>query len=274
MAIRFSKMHGLGNDFVVIDARAQSAAIGPDEARAVADRHLGIGCDQVIVIAPSPRADVAMRIWNADGSEVSACGNATRCVAALLDRPCSIETAAGVLHASPGDGGATVNMGQPRFNWSQIPLADPMDTRALPIGWEMLERPAAVSMGNPHLVFFVESVAAVPLARLGPVIEADPLFPERINVNIAEVLGPDRLRMRTWERGAGLTRACGTGACATFAAARRTGRIKADAALIDLPGGRLDLRQGADGAIWMSGPATLVFTGEIDPALVGEAALA
>jgi diaminopimelate epimerase len=268
MGVRFHKMHGLGNDFVVIDGRAERAAVDPRAAAAIADRHTGVGCDQLILVGASEAADVSMRIWNADGSEVAACGNATRCVAALVGQDCTIETAAGLLRASPSGAGATVDMGAPRTGWDQIPLAHAMDTLALPVGWEMLERPAAINMGNPHVVFFVDDVDAVPLDRLGPLIETDPLFPERTNVNIASVIAPDHLKMRTWERGAGLTRACGTGACAVFAAARRTRRIPGDAARIDLPGGRLDMAVGADGAILMSGPATHVFTGELDASLL------
>jgi diaminopimelate epimerase len=268
MGVRFHKMHGLGNDFVVIDAREHAVAIRAQGARAIADRHTGVGCDQLILVGPSAVADVSMRIWNADGSEVDACGNATRCVGALLGQDCTIETGAGLLHASPHDGGATVDMGAPRFDWDAIPIAEPMDTLRLPLGWDDLEGPAAVNMGNPHLVFFVDDVDAVPLDRLGPLIETDPLFPERINVNIATVIASDRIRMRTWERGAGLTRACGTGACAVFAAARRTRRIPGDTARIDLPGGSLDMSIGDGGTILMSGPASHVFTGEFDADLL------
>ena len=263
--MQFHKMHGLGNDFVVIDARAQAVALDAALVRALADRRTGIGCDQLILIGPGTRTDVTMRIWNADGSEVSACGNATRCVPVLLGRDCTIETAAGILVATLSDGGSTVDMGLPRFGWDEIPLAYAMDTRSLPVGWDGLEQPAAVNIGNPHLAFFVADVDAVPLETLGPVIENDPLFPERINVNVAQILAPDHLRMRTWERGAGLTRACGTGACATFAAGRRLGRL-ADRARLDLPGGTLHLRESADGHLLMSGPAVHVFTGEAEPA--------
>jgi len=264
MAFRFHKMHGLGNDFVVIDARSDAVTIDAPRARALADRRTGIGCDQVILVgAGTPAADVTMRIWNADGSEVSACGNATRCIPVLLGRDCTIETAAGLLVASLQDGGARVDMGLPRFGWDDIPLAYAMDTAALPVGWGELQGPAAVNVGNPHLVFFVPDTAAVPLDTLGPEIEHDPLFPERINVNIATLLGPDHAVMRTWERGAGLTRACGTGACATFAAGRRLGRM-APAVRLDLPGGTLHLEESGDGHLLMSGPAVHVFAGEAD----------
>jgi diaminopimelate epimerase len=261
MAFRFSKMHGLGNDFVVIDARDQPLSIDAARAAAIADRRTGIGCDQLILIGAGDDTDVTMRIWNSDGSEVSACGNATRCVPLFVGRDVSIRTAAGVLHAAIDGGGATVDMGMPRFAWDQIPLAYPMDTARLPAGWGELEGPAAVSMGNPHLVFFVLDSDAVPLEILGPEIEHDPLFPERINVNVATIKARDHVTMRTWERGAGLTRACGTGACATFAAGRRLGLL-ADDVRLDLPGGTLRLREGDGGTLLMSGPAAFVFSGE------------
>lgn len=263
MLTRFHKMQGLGNDFVVIDARDVAITLDDRHTRALANRRTGIGCDQVILIGPSKTADVRMRIWNADGSEVEACGNATRCVPVLLGGDCTIETAGGLLSAQLADGGASVDMGQPRFEWSEIPLAYAMDTSTLPVGWGELEYPAAVSMGNPHLVFFVDDIDAVPLGELGPDIEHDPLFPNRINVNIATIIEPGHVKMRTWERGAGLTLACGTGACATFAAGRRLGKLSPEAKL-DLPGGSLTLAEGTDGHLLMSGPAHHVFTGEID----------
>lgn len=256
-------MHGLGNDFVVIDAREAMVEIGAARARAIADRRTGIGCDQLILIGPGEDSDVSMRIWNADGSEVAACGNATRCVPVLIGRDVSIRTAAGLLHAALDGEGATVDMGRPRFEWDAIPLAYAMDTAALPVGWGELDRPAAVNVGNPHLVFFVADADAdaVPLEALGPEIEHDPLFPERINVNVATIRSREHVAMRTWERGAGLTRACGTGACATFAAGRRLGKL-AETVRLDLPGGTLRLAEGADGHLLMSGPAAHVFTGE------------
>jgi diaminopimelate epimerase len=263
MLTRFHKMQGLGNDFVVLDARQAAVTIDARHATALANRRTGVGCDQIILIGPSAKADVSMRIWNADGSEVEACGNATRCVPVLMGRDCTVETAAGILDARLADTGATVDMGRPRFGWDEIPLAYAMDTTTLPVGWGELEHPAAVSMGNPHLVFFVPDIDAVPLGELGPTVEHDPLFPNRINVNIATVIAPDHVRMRTWERGAGLTLACGTGACATFAAGRKLGKLTTSVRL-DLPGGPLTLAENADGHLLMSGPAAHVFTGEID----------
>lgn len=262
MARSFHKMHGLGNDFAVFDARDEPLAMTPALAVALADRHTGIGCDQLIVVEPSDAADVRMRIWNADGSEVEACGNATRCVAALVGRDCSIETAGGLLSASPTGDGASVDMGAPRFDWDAIPLAYAMDTDAMPTAWEGLERPMAINVGNPHLVFFVPDIAAVPLDRLGPEIEHDPLFPNRINVNIAQIVSRTHIRARTWERGAGLTRACGTGACATAVAAIKAGLTDGEVT-VALPGGPLIIAWQPGGHIRMTGPATLAYRGEI-----------
>jgi diaminopimelate epimerase len=262
MSLRFHKMHGLGNDFVVIDARESAVAIDAGRARAIADRRTGIGCDQLILIGPGNDSDVTMRIWNADGSEVAACGNATRCVPVLVGRDVSIRTAAGLLDARLSGDGAAVDMGVPHFEWEAIPLAYAMDTALLPVAWGALDGPAAVNVGNPHLVFFVADADAVPLDTLGPEIEHDPLFPERINVNVATIRARGHLTMRTWERGVGLTRACGTGACATFAAGRRLGLLDMSVR-IDLPGGTLQLAE-REGRIQMTGPATHVFTGEAD----------
>ncbi|HLL29774.1 MAG TPA: diaminopimelate epimerase, partial [Allosphingosinicella sp.] len=218
MKRRFRKMHGLGNDFVIFDSREAPVEMTEELARSLADRRTGIGCDQLIVLEPSDQADVRMRIWNSDGGEVESCGNAARCVALLLGGAGWIETAGGLLAASAKDGAATVDMGEPRFGWDEIPLAYPMDTAAMPVGWEELRDPFAVNVGNPHIVFFVDDADDPDLERLGPLIENDPLFPERINVNLASI-EEGAVRLRVWERGAGLTRACGTGACATAVAA-------------------------------------------------------
>lgn len=264
MRASFTKMHGLGNDFVVLDTRAQplppvSAAL----ARALADRKTGIGCDQLILLEESQTADFRMRIFNADGSEVEACGNATRAVAILHGSPAHIETAAGILAVQPGEGGAAVDMGEPRFEWDAIPLAYAMDTAALPVGWENLEQPAAVNIGNPHAVFFVDDCDAVELDRLGPQIERDPLFPQRVNVNVATVENESKIRLRVWERGVGITRACGTGACATAIAAMRRGLVQREVTVV-LQGGALLIAWGADGHITMTGPATESFRGTFD----------
>jgi diaminopimelate epimerase len=261
MSLRFRKMHGLGNDFVILDARDGAVEMDEARARAIADRRTGVGCDQLILLEPSDVADVRMRIWNADGGEVEACGNAARCVALLEGGESAIETKGGVIHASANGRSATIDMGAPRFGWEDIPLAYGLDTAAMPVGWETLETPFAVNVGNPHVVFFVEDADLVDLARLGPLIESDPLFPERVNVNVASVDG-DAIRLRVWERGAGLTRACGTGACATAVAAIRR-RLVASPVEVRLPGGILTIAWAPGETVRMSGPATHVFTGEL-----------
>lgn len=256
-------MHGLGNDFVVIDARDQALEINPTRARAIADRHLGIGCDQLILIEPSTKADVRMRIFNADGSEVDACGNATRCIPLFLGRDCRIETNAGLLEAELHDGGASVDMGSPRLGWDEIPLAYAMDTLEMPVSWEDLPAPAAVNVGNPHVIFFCRDLASVDCARLGSMIENDPIFPKRVNVNFAQVVGENHLRLIVWERGAGLTQACGTGACATAIAAIRR-KLVTGPVTVSLPGGDLIIAWTPGEHIRMSGPAASVFEGEAD----------
>lgn len=263
MADLFHKMHGLGNDFVVIDARTHPVEMTAARARAIADRKRGIGCDQLILLEPSASAVARMRIFNADGSEVEACGNASRAVALLLGGRSTVETLGGLLQLEALGDAARVDMGSPRFGWEEIPLAFAMDTQMMPVGWEDLQSPAAVNVGNPHVIFFVEEADAVDLARLGPLIEHDPLFPQRINVNVASLIGENHLKLRVWERGAGLTRACGTGACATAVAAIRAGRVSAPVT-ISLPGGDLCISWAPGGSILMTGPATHVFTGETD----------
>ncbi|GEO01363.1 diaminopimelate epimerase [Novosphingobium sediminis] len=263
MSVAFHKMHGLGNDFIVIDARAEPVAMSAARAAALADRRTGIGCDQLIVLEPSSAANVRMRIFNADGSEVEACGNASRAVGLLLGGAQRIETLGGTITATATAGGASVDMGPARFGWDEIPLAYAMDTLSMPVGWEELDNPAAVNVGNPHVVFFVPDVDAVDLARLGPMIETDPLFPEKVNVGVASVLGPRHIKLRVWERGAGLTRACGTGACAAAVLAIRrklvTGPVR-----VDLPGGPLEIAWQAGGSILMTGPAAFSFAGSFD----------
>ena len=261
MGTPFRKMHGLGNDFAIFDARDAEIPMPEARVRRLADRRLGIGCDQLIRLEPSARADVFMRIYNPDGSESGACGNATRCVAHLLGGDAIIETAAGLLKASAAGEGISVDMGAPRFDWADIPLAYAMDTNPMPLGWGELERPTAVNMGNPHAVFFVDDVNAVPLDVLGPEIEHDAAFPERVNVNVAALVATDRIALRVWERGAGLTLACGSGACATFAAARRRGLV-GPAATVSLPGGELLIAETPGGTLLMTGPVATSFVGE------------
>ena len=259
---RFHKMHGLGNDFVIIDAREDDMDLSGAQAAAIADRHSGIGCDQLIVLRPSRQADVRMQIFNADGSEVEACGNAARCVARLIGDETRIETGGGIIIGKATADGAIVDMGKPRFDWQAIPLAYAMDTLTMPVGWEDLQNPAAVNVGNPHVIFFVDDSAAAELDRLGPMIEVDPLFPEKVNVNIAHI-DQGVIHLRVWERGVGLTRACGTGACATAVAAIRRGLVSSPVQ-VNLPGGTLTISWQEGANIAMQGPTTYVFAGEAD----------
>lgn len=264
MRVPFIKMHGLGNDFVVLDARARSMPeMSARIARNLADRSTGIGCDQLILLEPSGNADFRMRIFNSGGGEVGACGNASRAVALLHGSAATIETGGGIIRVEPGDGGARVDMGVPRFDWQDIPLDYAMDTAAMPVGWGPLEAPMAVNVGNPHVVFFVSDAEAVDLAVLGPQIEHDALFPEGVNVNVAQVAGENHLKLRVWERGAGLTRACGTGACATAVAAMRKGLVERKVR-VTLPGGDLTIEWDEADHIHMTGPATESFRGEFE----------
>jgi len=257
----FHKMHGLGNDFAIFDAREEPLEVTPALARALADRKTGIGCDQLILLQPSEQAALRMRIWNSDGGEVESCGNASRCVVALTGAA-TIETAGGLLQGATHDDRIEVSAGEPRFGWDEIPLAYPMDTAALPLAWGPLERPMALNVGNPHLVFFVDDPDAIPLDGLGPEIETDAAFPQRINVNVASVT-QGGIRLRTWERGAGLTLACGTGACATAVAAIVSKRVTSPVQ-VTMPGGSLTIGWVPGSPILMQGEATHVFTGEID----------
>jgi diaminopimelate epimerase len=268
----FYKMHGLGNDFVVFDARESGLVLDEISARAIADRRRGAGCDQVVVIErPNAGGEAFMRIYNADGDEVEACGNAARCVARLLmeekHRSCvSIETRGGLLVCQEAeDDLVTIDMGQPGLGWSDIPLAREMDTAAFPLQIENQQFMAtAVSMGNPHCVIFTENAERVPLGNLGPQIEHHEFFPARTNVEFVQPLTPDSLRMRVWERGAGITQACGTGACAALVAAHRRG-LSPRAAEIILDGGVLNIAWRADDDhVLMTGPTSLAFTGDID----------
>jgi diaminopimelate epimerase len=263
MQDRFYKMHGLGNDFVIIDAREKPVKMTEARARAIADRRTGIGFDQLILLEPSTTADMRMRTFNADGSEVEICGNATRALAILLKQPATLETLGGPIRIEAHGDEASIDMGKPRFAWDAIPLSYAMDTAPMPVGWEELEAPSAVNIGNPHVIFFVPNCDDVALDQLGPMIEIDPLFPERINVNVAHVVAGNHLKLRVWERGAGLTQACGTGACATAVAAIRRGLV-ASPVRVTLPGGDLHIAWAPGETIRMTGPATHVFTGETD----------
>jgi diaminopimelate epimerase len=275
-ATDFIKMHGLGNDFVVIDARRAAFALDDARAHAIADRKTGIGCDQLIVME-QPRADgadVFMRIHNADGGEVEACGNATRCIATLLMRETGgervvVETAAGLLEARPASGGrVSVDMGKARLDWREIPLAAAQDTLHVALTMGPLADPVCTNIGNPHATFFVADAAAIDLAALGPLLEHHALFPERANIGVAELVAPDRLRLRVWERGVGITRACGTGACAAVVAASRRGLTGRTAEVV-LEGGSLTIAWRADGHVVMTGPVATSFHGSFDPAQLG-----
>jgi diaminopimelate epimerase len=271
--LSFRKMHGLGNDFVLFDARQARMFILPaSRIIRIADRRRGIGCDQVIVLVPSEVADARMEIYNADGSASGACGNATRCVAKWLMEEhnlteVTVETVRGVLKCQAAAGGKiTVDMGLPRLDWQEIPLREEADTLHLPVTLDILRDPVGVNMGNPHAVFFVADVDAVPLDQLGPNLEVHPLFPERANIGIAAVQADMSIRLRVWERGTGETPACGTGACAALVAAVRRQLIPSRQATVHLPGGALHIRWERDEAgVWMCGPAEESFRGEWNP---------
>jgi diaminopimelate epimerase len=273
--LRFHKMHGLGNDFAVLDRRSGRLSLSPAQLRRIADRRLGVGCDQILAIEPSERGHAFMRVYNADGTEVGACGNGTRCIARLLMEELGlgevvVETAAGLLTVRADAQGYTADMGRPRLGWDEIPLARPMDTLALDLALGPLEGPAAVSMGNPHAVFFVGDAEAIPLAELGPTLEHDPLFPERANIGVAEVRDARTIRLRVWERGVGITSACGTAACAALVAGARrglTGRV----AEVRLDGGSLRVVWSEKDRVLMTGPAALSYSGELAPELLAAA---
>ena len=276
----FLKMHGLGNDFVVLDARAADLELTPERRRTIADRRLGVGCDQLIVLErPTDReADVFMRIYNSDGGEAGACGNATRCVASVVmderkSDHVTVQTIAGLLEsqktglASNGLPVISVDMGPARLDWREIPLSQACDTNHLPLGLGPLQDPVGTNMGNPHATFFVDDADAIPLAELGPKLEHDRLFPERANIGVAQLLGEDRLRLRVWERGAGITLACGSGACAAVVAASRRGLVQRKADVV-LEGGTLTIEWLRDGHVLMTGGIALAFKGELDRSLL------
>ena len=259
--LAFMKMHGLGNDFVVVDERGVAPRVDAQVARAMADRHRGVGYDQLAVLSDAADADVHLTFWNSDGSLSAACGNATRCVARyLMDETgrdtLTITTDRGTLYAKDlGDGLTTVNMGQPQLDWAEVPLAREMDTLELPIEGA----PTATGMGNPHCTFFVDDAEAVDLSARGAEIENHPLYPQRTNVQFASLIGPDHLRMRVWERGVGVTLASGSSSCATAVAAARRG-ITGKSVRITLDGGDLMIDWRDDG-VWMTGPTAHVFDG-------------
>ena len=273
MGWRFTKMHGLGNDFIVIDAIRQSIELRPDQARWLADRHFGVGCDQILVVEPArhPDADFRYRIFNADGGEVSQCGNGARCFArfvveeGLTDRrEIAVETASGLLRLYlEGDDAVRVNMGIPRFDPEQIPLRAAAQAAHYRIGPQEQWTIGAVSLGNPHAVLAVDSVATATVAQTGPAIQSLPDFPEGVNVGFMEYVAPDHVRLRVYERGSGETLACGSGACAAMVIGRLWGQL-APEVKVDLPGGRLQIRwAGAGEPVWMTGPAVRVFDGHV-----------
>ncbi len=259
----FLKMHGLGNDFVILDARTGDLAMTADRARQIADRHFGVGCDQLIVIEPSAKATAFMRIYNPDGSEAGACGNATRCVASLLDGDAPvIETISGLLPCvKNADGTVTVDMGEPKLDWEQIPLSNMTDTLRVQVGVGAVKEPTCVNMGNPHAVFFVPDAAAVPLTQIGPSLETASVFPERANIEVVQVLDRAHVRARVWERGAGITLACGSGACAVAVAGVRRG-LTDRSVTVTMDGGDLKLEwREADNHVYMTGPVATSFEG-------------
>ena len=274
MSRPFLKMNGLGNDFVVVEARDLPFAPGVAEARAIADRVTGVGCDQIIGIESSATSEAYVRFWNADGDEVGACGNGTRCVAWLLMEASGrddvvFDTVAGRMSGRrEGEKLITVDMGAPGLDWTQIPLAEAMDTRGIelqvgPIDAPHLHTPGCVSMGNPHVVFFVADIATAPVAQVGSMIEHHPLFPERVNVGFAQIVSRDRIALRVWERGAGLTKACGTGACAALVAAHRRG-LTDRKAVVMFESGELTIEwREADNHVLMTGPVAVEFTGRL-----------
>lgn len=278
--VPFVKMNGIGNEIVVVDLRGRPERIGPDTARAIAALPGGHFDQLMVLMTPvTPMTEAYMRIWNVDGSESAACGNGTRCVARLLferegKTAVLLETRAGLLKAREADGMVTVDMGTPRFGWQDIPLAEPFaDTRAIelqigPIDAPILHSPAVVNVGNPHAVFFVDDVAAYDLGRIGPLLENHPIFPERANISLAEVTAPDALILKVWERGAGLTRACGSAACAAAVLAartRRTGRT----VRVSLPGGDLVIAWTADDRILMTGATEYEHEGVVPASVFG-----
>ena len=276
----FLKMHGLGNDFVVLDARTAALDLTPERRRIIADRRLGVGCDQLIVLEPPTEreADVFMRIYNPDGGEASACGNATRCVASVVmderkTDQVTVQTVAGLLESQKTGVGSnglpviSVDMGLARLDWRDIPVREACDTKHMPVGIGPLQDPVGTNMGNPHATFFVDDAAAIPLGELGPKLEHDRFFPERANIGVAQLLGEGRLRLRVWERGAGITLACGSGACAAVVAASRRGLVPRKADVV-LEGGTLTIEWLRDDHVLMTGGIAVAFKGELDRSLL------
>jgi len=274
-ALDFIKMHGLGNDFVIIDGRDSGFSLSRNAVCAISDRRQGVGCDQFIIMEPpqTALADVFMRIYNTDGSESGACGNATRCVASLLmsEKATShviVETISGMLDCENIGGGLySVDMGPAHLDWRDLPLSRAIDTENLKIEAGPLKNPVGVNVGNPHAVFMVDNAEGIDLTVFGPMVEHDKLFPERTNVEAVQILARDRIRMRVWERGAGITQACGSGACAALVATARRGLTDRKADVV-LDGGTLHIEWMPDNNVLMTGPVATSFVGNIDPSLL------
>ncbi|WP_169544145.1 diaminopimelate epimerase [Sneathiella aquimaris] len=274
--LSFIKMHGLGNDFVIIDGRDENPDLTPAKLRAIGDRHRGVGYDQLIVLEPSQDADIFMRIYNSDGTEAEACGNATRCVAYLMMKEQKtdttvIETVAGLLHGEEmPNGNIMINMGAPRLDWQSIPLASQQDTLHIDMQAGPLKDPVGVNMGNPHIVFFVEDAEAIDLEKWGPVLEHHALLPEKANISVASANEDGSLRLRVWERGVGITLACGSAACATIVAATLRGLVDGKAVL-HLNGGPLQMSWEKDGPVFMGGAIAYSFIGFLHTDIFKEA---
>lgn len=273
MQISFQKMHGLGNDFVILDGRKHAISLTEAQIQILCDRHRGVGCDQLVLIEESVAADVKVLFYNADGSFSSTCGNASRCVASLMaaeldKKEIALETTAGLVKCKEvGQNEIVVDMGAPIFGWQMIPLAEECDPLHLDINLEELRDPVALSMGNPHCVFFVDDVQAINIHALGPKIEHHPIFPERSNVELVQIHNENHLALLVWERGAGITLACGSGACAAVVAAHQRGLVGKEVA-VDLPGGRLTIRLLENGHVEMQGPVSYVFSGTVAEVLL------
>jgi diaminopimelate epimerase len=271
----FLKMHGLGNDFVILDGRSRALDLPLERRRGIADRRLGVGCDQLIVLEPPTDrdADIFMRIYNPDGSEAGACGNATRCVASLVmderkTDQVTVQTISGLLESQKTGKGAnglpviSVDMGLAKLDWREIPVAEACDTKHLPVGLGPLQDPVGTNVGNPHATFFVDNLVAIPIEELGPKLEHDRFFPERANIGVAQMVGENRLRLRVWERGTGLTLACGSGACAAAVAAARRG-LSGRTVEVMVEHGTLTIEWLRDDHVMMTGGISLSYRGEL-----------
>ncbi|MDF1587146.1 diaminopimelate epimerase [Marinimicrococcus flavescens] len=273
-ALPFYKMHGLGNDFVVVDARHVPVELDAGQMRRIADRHRGVGFDQLVRISQALDADARIEFFNSDGTRAGACGNGTRCAARLLFDECPgrtlrLRVGERLLEAERlADGRIAVTMGEPLLDWRDVPVAVPCDTVEMPLDFEDLPHPAGVSMGNPHGVFFVEDLERVEIARVGPLLERHPFFPDRANIGFAQLLGPETIRLRVWERGAGLTLACGSGACAALVSAVRRGLVRERARVLLDGGGELEITWRPGGPVTMTGPAALSFEGVLSAELL------